>query len=1039
MMIRPNNSRPSLGTSKTSVSDQVASVASPKNDAESPAEALDSGLDIRALESLRKKAGVKKTSWLKRAGQSVVNFFNGVSLALAIGPAVGHLIIAKELGSISSDYFGGEPQAPSDRLREKNPKTYIKSVGSLYNTASAPVEQALGLNLQDLQEVESHYYKVLAPSKGDNGIKSTAPFVRELAKGPFRSESDPRAAFVFLGDELTEDANSVTDLWNAEKRPEVNPFPKEDQRSIIWNTLEKMDKAGNLPVFVDLDGDYSTFTGTESVAKTTLASLGRRNNSVGGFGDTGRYFAWLTARQESYSGKLAPYFWKTNSEAAAILVDTKTKMTPEWLGGKHGMGPLSGIKEIRAAATDLAKIRKAHGDETFIDSLVSLDRDVLTGVQTHWVKLLRESPRKQRAELLKPLTSLTLDWNLRSPEEAGFENVAPAGAPTLKEFDVKSESPSYRELPYDRALGMQDVLKHSLDGLGIAERRALLADFKSGLKSRKGAFEQRETQLQEALGGQYRPVDITALLKGGADSDGLAESVAQLEAIAGSQPKSELGQVARRHASLVSFVANLDDRYGAVENIAKRIEGDFTKHPLGVSEFFVPPPAGAEITPVKKPQIVSVTQGNSNDAQPLKVSQVFEGGGGRGFAFVECIKQLENGFQASNHGYEIDEFVGTSAGSIVAVLLAAGFEPAEVRGEMEKINFKDFNADAVWLMGGVDPKVRGVERNGLFTTQKMYQTFQKLLADKLGVKGRPVVFSDLPHRLKLVSTLVNTDLAADDPLRDKLDGDGRFQFSTDHTPNFDVAAALSCSSSVPAFFQLPQIMVAKEDESGDFSTNRIQFTDGGVVDNLSISSAEDKEDKRSLMILPAHTRTRHPLTGEWVGLDTLNFSTENLDYVDKHNQKLYSKFVPKLDGYFQKAKASGVERVVLAFNLAKPHQQALPAIQGSSEELSLRGLIDAKELGLPVLSREAGDKIVKTALRPPSLLTNVAAEMFDRYLDNRPGEGDGTGDFHRDADGFHYHPSDTEENDLFDMGRASAAAALSAGTTEYANRQFEKK
>ena len=96
-----------------------------------------------------------------------------------------------------------------------------------------------------------------------------------------------------------------------------------------------------------------------------------------------------------------------------------------------------------------------------------------------------------------------------------------------------------------------------------------------------------------------------------------------------------------------------------------------------------------------------------------------EGGGGRGFAYPECLQQLQSSFTKSEHGYEVDEYVGTSAGSIVAALLAAGYSVAELREVMQTIDFSAFNADAAWLMGGVDPKARGITRTGLFSTQKM--------------------------------------------------------------------------------------------------------------------------------------------------------------------------------------------------------------------------------------------------------------------------------------------------------------------------------
>ena len=553
-----------------------------------------------------------------------------------------------------------------------------------------------------------------------------------------------------------------------------------------------------------------------------------------------------------------------------------------------------------------------------------------------------------------------------------------------------------------------------------------------------GTLDQREERLRRGLGESYSGVEVRDVLDGKVSAAELLKSTKQLVAYADAHPRTAQGQEARRHASMLEFVNAMDSRYGEVDQILPRIAGDFSKHPLGVSEYFIPPAPGVKVSPLREVEPASVMMGNSQDPQPTKMSLVFEGGGGRGFAYLECLKQLESSFVNSKSGYEIDEYVGTSAGSIIAVLLAAGYRPDELRSVMDGIDFTAFNGDAAWLMGGVDPKVRGIDRTGLFSTQKMYQTFQSLLAEKLGIEGRPVLFSDMPHKLKLVATMMNTDMSEDNPLRENIDGDGRFLFSAETTPNFDVVGALISSSAVPAFFQLPQILAAQPNEDGSVERSRMQFGDGGVVDNLSLSSASRAEDRRALMVLPAHTQTRHPITGEWVGLDTLNFGTENLDLVDAHNRKLYSKFAPKLDDYFQRLKADGVERAVLGFNLAKPSQQPLPAVQGSSEVLSLHSLIHAKDLGLPVLDKEKGDEVISVSQRPPSMLNNVVAGLFDRYIDNRPNVNDGEGDFHRTQDGFHFHPPKEELPDLFDMGWSTGATALSASRSEYASRKFQQ-
>jgi predicted acylesterase/phospholipase RssA len=999
---------------------------------------LPSRLDSVDLDGLRELAGVKAPGFFKRMFTKAAGWVSGINLALAIGPTVGHLVVAKELAKLQSVITGQPEQPTMDWLRDHRPGAFANSFGNVMVAGSAPLQSAMGLSLSDLTEVEEHYYRVLAPVTNEDGVKTTAPYLQEIAKAPELQPGQARSAFVFLGEDRADEAKTVTDLWNSPDRPSDNPFGPEDQRHRIWASLATQAGKGSLPIFVDIDGDYNTFTGTEFVAKLTLSSLGERNNSLGDdFADTSRYFSWLAERQESYSRDLAPYLSSQDAEAAKTVSDMKSALTPPWLDGDEGIGPFASSPVVEGLPEQLTGLKKGSGETAWVDALVSLDRDTLTGPQTHWLKLLRELKRPARELLLSEVPAKFFQMNLLAPSEEGFHDVAPVDGPLLSEI-IRDEELVAKQRPYDRSVGLKELLDHSLDGLGVDERRDTLGSIRKLANGSMPKLEAREARLREYLGQDYAGLDVGKVLDGTVGKSEFKAAIKQLVGQADGQNRSPAGMEARRHASMLEFLYEMEHRYGEVDQIMSRIQGDFSTNPLGVGEYFIAPGPDAKITPLRETQTISVKMGNSQDPNPTKMSLALEGGGGRGFAYLECLKQLESSFVKSEHGYEVDEYIGTSAGSLVAVLLAAGYKISEMPEVMESIDFSAFNADAVWLMGGVDPKARGINRTGLFSTQKMYQTFHEVLAKKLNVEGRPVLFSDFPHKLKMISGLVNTDMAEDHPLRDHLDSDGRYTFSTEDTPNFDAVGALVASAAVPAFFQLPQILVAKPGEDGQVERHRMQFADGGTIDNMSVSSASREEKGRALMVLPVHTHAQDPETGEWIGLDTLNFSTDNLELVDEHNRELYGKFVPQMDEYLQRLKKNGMERVVLGFNLAKPWQQELPALQGSTEELSLLSLIHAKDLKMGSLNKEDGDAVVAFTQRPPGLLTDVVGQLFDKYMDNRPGEGDGQGDFHRTQDGFHYHPSSEETTDVFDMGWAVGGMALSASKSEYAHRKFQQ-
>ena len=117
--------------------------------------------------------------------------------------------------------------------------------------------------------------------EGKDGIKKAAPFVTQLAEAPFRAPDAPNAAYVYLGEGRDQDAKTVMELWNGDKVIDENPFKPDNDLHRVWEVLEYKSAKGDMPVFVDLDGDARTFTPTEFIAKESLASLAERSNQLG--------------------------------------------------------------------------------------------------------------------------------------------------------------------------------------------------------------------------------------------------------------------------------------------------------------------------------------------------------------------------------------------------------------------------------------------------------------------------------------------------------------------------------------------------------------------------------------------------------------------------------------------------------------------------------------------------------------------------------------------------------------------------------------
>src|SRR2546422_11291722 len=68
----------------------------------------------------------------------------------------------------------------------------------------------------------------------------------------------------------------------------------------------------------------------------------------------------------------------------------------------------------------------------------------------------------------------------------------------------------------------------------------------------------------------------------------------------------------------------------------------------------------------------------------LRVDGVFEGGGVKGIGLVGAASAIEAA------GYEFVNLAGTSAGAIVATLLAAGYSATELKPIINGIDFNSF-------------------------------------------------------------------------------------------------------------------------------------------------------------------------------------------------------------------------------------------------------------------------------------------------------------------------------------------------------------
>lgn len=168
----------------------------------------------------------------------------------------------------------------------------------------------------------------------------------------------------------------------------------------------------------------------------------------------------------------------------------------------------------------------------------------------------------------------------------------------------------------------------------------------------------------------------------------------------------------------------------------------------------------------------------------MKVDAVFEGGGIKGLAFLGAIERLEEA------GYEWERTAGTSAGSIMAALLAAGFTAKET-----KKLFLQFPYERIEYRTGIC-RVPYVGRwaslafyNGIYNLC----TLENWLTTELKKKGK-LTFGDLPKdKLKIVVADITQNRMVIFP-------DDLPQYGVD-PDRFPIARAVRMSSSIPFFFR----------------------------------------------------------------------------------------------------------------------------------------------------------------------------------------------------------------------------------------------
>ncbi|MFC8662317.1 patatin-like phospholipase family protein [Streptomyces sp. NPDC057199] len=102
---------------------------------------------------------------------------------------------------------------------------------------------------------------------------------------------------------------------------------------------------------------------------------------------------------------------------------------------------------------------------------------------------------------------------------------------------------------------------------------------------------------------------------------------------------------------------------------------------------------------------------------------VLEGGGVKSIALVGALKEL-----CAPH--TVQRAAGTSAGGIVAALLAAGYTVPELEREMRSLDFASFQDGPARHFGKVGAALAVLLHNGVFKGDALHAWIEERLADK---------------------------------------------------------------------------------------------------------------------------------------------------------------------------------------------------------------------------------------------------------------------------------------------------------------------
>lgn len=200
---------------------------------------------------------------------------------------------------------------------------------------------------------------------------------------------------------------------------------------------------------------------------------------------------------------------------------------------------------------------------------------------------------------------------------------------------------------------------------------------------------------------------------------------------------------------------------------------------------------------------------------------VFSGGGIKGIAYCGALKVLEEMCILQS----IKGYAGTSAGSIIAGLLAIGYNSGEILDVMNAIDFNSLIDDKI---GYIRDSYNLIKNYGIAPGDTIYDLMGEYIQAKTSNNNPDYTFKELYSNQQIILVIVGTDLRTRNAV----------YFCHETFPDMPIRQAIRISMSIPFLFE-------------PIKYSNMLCVDGGLVDNypLHVFDGDKPSDIKSRLNL----------------------------------------------------------------------------------------------------------------------------------------------------------------------------------------------